>query len=163
MSHEGPWTGKRARLVRGSPGERFWAKVRIVGDHWVWIGATRKNGTGQFRMGGEGSPRHALGRVAWLLFRPGEPIPPGFGVARTCSRDRCVAPHHHKVASGWHGVQDPALGVRHPHSKLTPAKIRRGRRLRASGLSMLKVAKRLGVSESAWWRVEHGVTWKEKS
>jgi hypothetical protein len=80
---------ERAATLQRSPlRERFLAKVKRMGDHWIWTGA-KSSGIGQIRVNGrrENAPRGAL-RLA------GVDIPAGAYVRNACGERLCVNPDH---------------------------------------------------------------------
>ena len=74
--------------------ERFWEKVDMSGDCWLWTGARDKQGRGKFRGGRktEGTARTVLApRVAYELERG----PAGdLFVLHTCDNPTCCRPAH---------------------------------------------------------------------
>jgi len=70
--------------------DRFWDKVDVEGDCWLWQAATRSSdGIGVF--GYEGKIVYAH-RLAWVLVHG--PLPAGFEVRRSCGHLLCVRPRH---------------------------------------------------------------------
>lgn len=82
---------------------RFAAKVRLEGDHELWVGGTSK-GAGVFKLGGRAEKAH---RVAWLLAHGSLPTR---ALERTCDAPACVAAAHHR--------QRPAAGPGGPQPRL---------------------------------------------
>lgn len=68
--------------------QRFWAKVKLHGDCWVWT-ASRIFGYGQFRIPGRSAYAH---RFSYELFHG--PIPHGLELDHLCSNRPCVNPFH---------------------------------------------------------------------
>lgn len=58
---------------------RFWAKVDKSGECWLWTGARKGNGYGNYRVGNKHYSAH---RLAWELEHG--PIPPGKNVCHDC-------------------------------------------------------------------------------
>lgn len=75
---------------------RFWRKVEVGADCWVWT-ASKRYGYGQFRIGGEGSANLGAHVVAyrWLV---GE-IPLGLVVDHLCRNRACVNPDHMELVT----------------------------------------------------------------
>lgn len=72
---------------------RFAAKFECSDDCWEWTAHITKDGYGQFRTGGTGSPNIHAHRVAWVLATGTDPAP-GLIVCHTCDNRRCVRPDH---------------------------------------------------------------------
>ena len=72
---------------------RFWAKVHIGPDCWLWTGAIKSKlpncDYGQFYIGGKVKLAH---RVLWEFYNG--PIPAGLVICHTCDTPRCVRPSH---------------------------------------------------------------------
>jgi hypothetical protein len=70
--------------------ERFWEKVDMEGECWLWLAATRStDGIGVF--GYEGKIVYAH-RLAWVIAKGA--LPAGFEVQRSCGNGLCVRPRH---------------------------------------------------------------------
>ena len=69
--------------------ERFFAKVRDLGDCWHWVASTTTNGYGCFWDGERNRPAH---RWAWEFFNG--PIPDGLVLDHLCRNILCVNPDH---------------------------------------------------------------------
>lgn len=69
----------------------LWEWVRRGGENecWLWVGSTRKDGHGQFRLRFRMYGAH---RAAWMLTRGA--IPAGLCVLHTCGEPRCCNPEH---------------------------------------------------------------------
>lgn len=78
--------------VRGSPEERFWAKVDKTDGCWLWTGSTIK-GYGELQRGRRGEGKVLAHRFSWELANG--PIPPSRELDHrvTCPK-RCVRPSH---------------------------------------------------------------------
>lgn len=78
-------------------GERFFERVKKVGECWMWAGSgTMRKGVmhGHLHMNGRLTMAN---RVSWVLHH-GE-IPPGMMVSRTCLTPGCVNPEHLRLAT----------------------------------------------------------------
>jgi hypothetical protein len=71
--------------------ERFWAKVRVEGECWIWTGAGRNVHGGQIRWYGRTvSPRRLVAGILRGLEGPSD----ADVVTSSCSNDRCCAAEH---------------------------------------------------------------------
>lgn len=79
---------------RGTPSERFWARVDQTGDCWIWTGHRDRGGYGMFSIT---NTRHQLAHRFAYEDRIG-PIPEGLELdhvrERGCRRRDCVNPAH---------------------------------------------------------------------
>jgi hypothetical protein len=72
-----------------STSERFFAKIAISGDCWVWTGSRGSNGYGQFFFEGRLRKAH---RVSYAMAVG--PIPTGLDLDHLCRNRACVRPSH---------------------------------------------------------------------
>jgi len=83
--------------------DRFWEKVDMEGDCWVWKAAIRdSDGLGVFGLDGT---THYAHRVAFVIARG--PIPDGFEVRRSCNHAKCVRPLHLMLVEAGQGREEP--------------------------------------------------------
>jgi len=68
---------------------RFWSKVSIGDDCWLWQGAKDTCGYGNFNLSGQYWKSH---RLAYTFFRG--PITEGFELDHLCKTRNCVRPSH---------------------------------------------------------------------
>ncbi|WP_157253120.1 HNH endonuclease signature motif containing protein [Nonomuraea typhae] len=71
--------------------ERFWHRVDIGGECWLWTGHRTPDGYGRVKQPGVRSPIPAH-RAAWELTQG--PIPLGHFVCHKCDNPPCVRPDH---------------------------------------------------------------------
>lgn len=69
--------------------ERFWSKVEIGESCWLWLGARKPNGYGQFGVNDESWPAHRLAYADHY----GE-VPDDRVLDHTCNNRACVRPSH---------------------------------------------------------------------
>lgn len=69
--------------------DRFWSKVDLSGDCWLWTASLGSTGYGQFNVERKAKKAH---RVAYELTHG--PIPEGLVIDHLCFEPRCVNPFH---------------------------------------------------------------------
>lgn len=72
-----------------SVAERFWAKVELDWDCWVWTAYLDENGYGRFRASAGIVPAHQFAYKALV-----GPIPDGLELDHLCKNRACVNPSH---------------------------------------------------------------------
>ncbi len=165
--------------------ERFWSKVTKTHSCWLWTGAKKIDGYGQFGVLNKTQQAH---RVSWELHY--SPIPPGLHVLHRCDNPPCVNPAHlflgtnadnvkdriekGRTATGNHGgrvfgdrngarthPETRARGDRHGCAKLTAREVFEIRQVYAEGsVSRQHLAERFGVSRGTIGHIVTGHTWK---
>ena len=105
---------------------RFWARVDMSGDCWLWLGAffkdprTKLPSYGRFNQG-------STHRKAWELTHG--PIEKGLSVLHRCDNKACVRPDHLFLGTQADNMKDrnqkgrTAHGERHAKAKLNASKI----------------------------------------
>ena len=139
------------RVRMKSPESRFWSKVTMGPDCWLWRG---KCGTKHFGRITIDRREIRVHRFAYELFHG--PIPVGQHVTQTCGNWRCVQPDH--LAAGKAPVTR-ATGEASVNAKLTEAEVHEIRSRAATGETMAKLAAGYGVSKTSIWRVVKRETW----
>lgn len=122
-------------------------KVRQSGANgcWLWAGATKPNGYGNFALNGKTLGAH---RAAWLLMR-GD-IPAGMQVCHCCDVRACVNPEHLFIGTQQDNMDDmDAKGRRVVADHAGPANPMYGRRHSPATRAMLSAGKRGRYTGSA--------------
>lgn len=120
---------------------------------WIWADHLASNGYGSFRVGLKTIGAH---RVAWVLYKG--VIPDGLFVLHKCDVKSCVNPDHLFLGTQADNIKDMINKNRHPHglshgnTKLTTDQVKY---IRASSLSLLTLARKLGVSKKTILQVKH--------
>jgi hypothetical protein len=81
--------------------DRFWSKVDMTGECWLWMAGKDHGGYGKFRVGNRQTGAH---RVAYELAVG--PIPPNLEVDHTCHKPACVNPDHLRTATRAQNAQN---------------------------------------------------------
>lgn len=134
---------------------------------WLWSGATKGNGYGNFSLNGKTEPAH---RAAFILFNGIEPG--ALDVCHHCDNRQCVNPDHLFLGTRLDNMRDckakgrTARGQRLPDrsgENSTFAKLGwpAVREIRASPEPSKALAARHGVSSDNINRIRRNDTWKE--
>lgn len=78
---------------------RFWDKVEVVGNCFVWMGSKRK-GYGRFKLNGKSETAH---RISYEMFK-GD-IPKNHIIDHLCKNPNCVNPVHLEVVTQKENVR----------------------------------------------------------
>jgi len=145
---------------------RFSSKYVKTESCWIWTGAKKPTGYGNFWMNEKYLGAHC---AAYLLFK-GE-IPDGMYVCHKCDNPECVNPDHLFVALPIDNTTDMknkgrARGIiqgseYHPGRKISHEIAIKIRIRRNSGELLRVIAKDYGVSEATICYVSQGKIWKD--
>lgn len=98
---------------RGTPlATRFWRKVRISGDCWIWSGSRTKTGYGLFD-----TPTRLAHRISYELTTG--PIPDGLAILHKCDNPSCVRPDHLWAGTLSENQKDSKRKGRHYEAAMT--------------------------------------------
>ena len=81
--------GKSLVFQDDAAAQRFWDKVDVTGDCWVWLGAESGIGYGAFWVNGKVSRAHRISYTNLV-----GTIPEGMDIDHVCFNRRCVRPEH---------------------------------------------------------------------
>lgn len=98
--------------ARGTPAERFWAKVQVGDDCWEWTASFGSHGYGSFWPGkdadGKNLPMVTAPRYAYELLVGA--VPEGLQIDHLCRNRRCVRPAHLEVVTPGENVRRGLAG-----------------------------------------------------
>lgn len=140
----------------------FWSYVNKTDGCWLWTGFCTKDGYG--RVTHKRKPVRAH-RYSWA--QAYGDIPDGLHVLHRCDVRTCVNPAHlflgtpadnsaDKIAKGR---QDCPRGDEHSGARMTSADVLRIRELRARGVPVREIAKRVGMPRSTVQHAASGYSW----
>lgn len=143
--------------------KRFWAKVSMPDQCWLWCGAQTR-GYGQATLNGRHGYAH---RLSWELHYG--PIPPGAHVCHKCDTPLCVNPTHLFLGTPKDNVHDciskgrkkygVSKGEANGASKLNAEKVDAIRNSRANGSTYRSIAKQFGIGKSQVANIVRGRSW----
>lgn len=148
--------------VDHSVAERFVSHVVVSGGCWIWTAARDSSGYGVVRVAGRQERAH---RLSWMVFRG--PIPSGACVCHTCDNPQCVNPDHLWVGTHQDNMDDKVRKGRVPRGgqHYMAARLRastglndyatRIKAMRASGLRVSEIARRLGIKRTTVSSIAH--------
>ena len=140
--------------------DRFRSKVQKSESCWLWVGAKKPSGYGNFYM----NRRYLGAHVASYLLFKGQ-IGKGLYVCHECDNPSCVNPDHLFLGSPKENQADSyrknrgALGEASGVSKLTDDAVREIRELRGYGALLSDLAERFGVDQATISYAARGKTW----
>lgn len=151
--------------------ERFWRYVTKQDESvcWEWRGVIVGGGYGGIQKAGSGNGRMMAHRLSYEMHKG--PIPDGYVVMHTCDNRCCVNPFHLVTGTQRDNIMDAVIkqrvsnnlppvpfGEKHPYAKLTDDNVRQ---IRASTLSVRKLATQYGVSPSTIQAAKTGKNWSK--
>ena len=102
--------------------ERFMSKVTKTDTCWLWNASCRRDGYGQFSVGGRAGTMRAAHRVSYEI-HTGK-VPDGLVIMHTCDVPRCVNPAHLVAGTQSENLADACRKGRRSPPKLSSAQAR---------------------------------------
>ncbi len=134
--------------------ERFWSKVNITSECWLWTAGVGWGGYGRFSYRGEPQHAHVLSYCAVN----GEPLN---NVLHTCDVAACVNPAHLYDGTQGQNVLDCRNRSRSPQHIITLAQAREIKTRLVNGEKVGELAVLFGVSKQTVSAIKHGQRWAE--
>ena len=144
---------------------RFWSKVDMSGDCWLWTAQTNRQGYGRFSVEEGGKWRvYQAHRVSAVLH--GSLVGPMDLIMHSCDTPSCVNPKHLSVGTEATNRADcvekrrQARGVAVGGAKLDESTVREIRTLLAAGAPGVSVARKFGLTNSSVSSIRNFHTWR---
>lgn len=126
------------------PIERFFAKVDKQSSCWIWNGARKPSGYGNFYMDGKYFGAHC----ASFILHKGK-ISKGLFVCHTCDNPSCVNPEHLFLGSPAQNIQDCVKKQRARRGwKVDNLQVIQIRKMRKEGALLREIALIFGITEA---------------
>lgn len=143
--------------------QRFWSKVDKSDksdECWVWTGAPRTDGYGQFRLDGKIIRPHRFSYTVKF-----GAIPDGLFVCHSCDNRLCVNPDHLFLGTDSDNKADMyakkrhVFGENHPNKKLSKEIVLAIRKKIAEGVPQRKIAEMFQTQRSQVSLINSGKRW----
>lgn len=140
---------------------RFWGKVQVEGDCWVWQASKTKGGYGNFTLCTNGKKRWIMAH-RWAYLSMIADIPDGLDLDHLCRNRACVNPYHLDPVTRKVNLK---RGKRRTYARPTHCPQQhpysgRNVRLSPSGTQICVICARAAVNRSAARdRVRNGSRW----
>lgn len=146
--------------------QRFFSKVEFHGedDCWIWRGAIKDNGYGNFYAQGKNINAHK----AAFIFAYGC-VPEGSHLMHTCDNRVCVNPHHIKSGTRQQNMDDMVSKGRASHGSmrwntfLSELEVAYIRQLFDRGISVSNISSTLGMKYQTVYQIAKRKRWIEKA
>jgi hypothetical protein len=152
---------EEAALYERRARARFWKKVEITKDCWIWMGEKSEKGYGYFLFRGKKVRAHRL-VYEWLFGI----ISDSLSICHHCDTPACVNPGHLFAGTNLDNIRDAQRKGRYGQDKMSPgAKLTKGqieeiKRLYAVGnISQRQLARDYGTSQSNIGRIVRKEIW----
>lgn len=146
---------------------RFWRKIRITEQCWMWTGCCDACGYGRVHVERGGLKVTKASRLSWMIHFG--PIPNGMHVLHKCDNPPCVNPNHLWLGTHKDNMDDRDRKGRVRHgetagmAKLTRAQVREIKERLKHREFQTHIARQYGVSPHAIWQIANNLTWKTRS
>lgn len=141
---------------------RFWARVDMTGDCWLWTGGRSSNGYGKL-----GANRRTVSAHRFAYELTHGAIPVGMFVCHSCDNRLCVRDAHHFLGTSADNMRDMAAkgrsahGVRNSRARLTPVEVAAIKVAYIPGvITHRELAERYGVCKTAVTHILSRRNWK---
>ena len=147
--------------------DRFFRNIEKTDSCWTWRGRIVGKGYGMIGLGGKGAKQVLVHRLSYEIHKG--LIPDGLVIMHKCDNPRCVNPDHLEAGTQSQNIKDAFArgrkfnlpngikGEEHGASKLTEQIVLA---VRASTLSVAKLAELHGVNKSTIERIRYRKTWR---
>lgn len=143
--------------------ERFFERVEKSENCWIWLGARKDSGYGNFHLGNLKYRR--AHKFSWEMHFG--KVPDGLLVLHKCDNPICVKPNHLFLGNQKENMADAkkkgrnAFGVKNGRSKLTDEIVKEIRKEYAFGrASSRNLGQKYSVGKSTILQIIRGNTWK---
>lgn len=133
---------------------RFYSRIEVTDDCWLWTGPKNAKGYGYLGRGGRGAPKVLAHRLMWELVQGS--IPNGMRVLHRCDNPPCVRPSHLWIGTQAENLADMTAkgrARRNGQAKLDKESVAAIRN--ATG-SIREIAPQFGVAYSTVARIRRG-------
>jgi len=148
--------------------QRFWSKVNKTDTCWLWTGARSTSGYGRFVWE---KWRWQAHRFSWVAVNG--PIPSGLFALHKCDVRACIRPDHLFLGTQKDNMMDCSSkkrqslqthpertqGENHNMAKLNENQVRRIRKLREEGVTLLTLSIQFGVCNQQIGKIVNRRAW----
>lgn len=136
---------------------RFWSKVKIEGDHWLWARTIAKDGSGKFTPApGYCYPAH---RVAWMMMRGDLASELALVHHDGCEFRHCVNPDHRRAVTATEARRIGGLTKAKAGGqpiKCSQRMVATLEALHAAGQNIWPACQHLGLGQAAMHQIQQG-------
>lgn len=149
--------------------DRFYAKIKVVGDCWEWQGSRLKHGYGRIRTGyGNDREMTVAHRVSWEIHN-NQSLSRSQFVMHKCDNPPCVNPDHLMLGTAKDNTQDmikkgrkrygTSPGEKNGSAKLSQAEVDQIRLLLSHGRKSKSIAPMYGVNHTTIEKIKTNKSW----